>query len=84
MDKRALGILGFFNPAVLAPYREQPDKYTITTDHFEGRVTVTSEYFAQLDEAAQDREYIDLKFGYRTLKDGDLTIAAYLPDLVDH
>jgi hypothetical protein len=83
MDKRALGILGFFNPAVLAPYREQPDKYTITTDHFEGRVTVTSAFFAQLDEAAQDREYIDVKFGYRTLKDGDLTIAAYLPDLVD-
>ena len=84
MDKRALGILGFFNPAVLAPYREQPDKYTITTDHFEGRVTVTSAYFAQLDEAAQDKEYIDVQFGYRTLKDGNLTIAAYLPDLVDH
>ncbi len=84
MDKRALGILGFFDPAVLAPYRQQPDKYTITTDHFEGRVTVTSEYFAELDEAAQDSEYIDVKFGYRTLKDGDLTIAAYLPDLVDH
>lgn len=84
MDKRALGILGFFNPAVLAPYREQADKYTITTDHFEGRVTVTSAYFAQLDEAARDREYIDVKFGYRTLKDGDLSIAAYLPDLVDH
>jgi hypothetical protein len=84
MDKRALGILGFFNAAVLAPYREQPDKYTFMTDHFEGRVTVTSAYFAQLDEAAQDREYIDVKFGYRTLKNGDLTIAAYLPDLVDH
>lgn len=84
MDKRVLRILGFFNPAVLAPYREQPDKYTITTDHFEGRVTVTSAYFAQLDEAAQDKEYIDVKFGYRTLKDGDLTIAAYLPDLLDH
>jgi hypothetical protein len=51
---RSLKILGFFDPAVLAAYREQPDKYTITTDHFEGPVTVTSEYFAQLDDAAQD------------------------------
>ncbi len=84
MDKRAMGILGFFDPAVLAPYRERPDKYIITTDHFEGRVTVTSAYFAQLDEAAQDREYIDVKFGYRTLRSGVLAIAAYLPDLVDH
>ena len=84
MDEGVLKIIGFFDPAVLAAYREQPDKYTITTDHFEGRVTVTSEYFAQLDEATQDAEYIDVKFGYRTLKNGDLKIAAYLPDLVDH
>jgi hypothetical protein len=26
MDKRALGILGFLNPAILAPYREQPNR----------------------------------------------------------
>jgi len=84
MDKRLLGILGFFNPAVLAPYREQPDKYIITTDHFDGRVTVTSAYFAQLDDAAQDKEYIDVKFGYRTLRSGELAVVAYLPDLVDH
>jgi hypothetical protein len=84
MDERAMGILRFFDPAVLAPYREQPDKYVITTDYFEGRVTVTSAYFAQLDAAAQDREYIDVKFGYRTQRSGDLAIAAYLPDLVDH
>jgi hypothetical protein len=44
------GILGFFDPAVLAPYREQPDKYVIATDYFDGRVTVTSEYYEQLDE----------------------------------
>lgn len=79
-----MGILGFFDPAVLAPYREQADKYIITTDHFEGRVTVASAHFAQLDDATRDREYIDVKFGYRTLKSGDLAIAAYLPDLVDH
>jgi len=84
VDTRLLQILGFFSPAVLAAYREQPDKYVLTTDHFEGRVTVTSAYFAQLDEAAQDSEYIDVKFGYRTLKNGDLAIAVYLPDLVDH
>jgi hypothetical protein len=84
VDARLLQILGFFSPAVLAAYREQPDKYMLTTDQFEGRVTVTSAYFAQLDDAAQDSEYIDVKFGYRTLKNGDLAIAVYLPDLVDH
>jgi hypothetical protein len=83
MDERAMRILGFFDPAVLAPYREQPDKYAITTDHFEGSVSITSEYFAQLDADAQDAEYINVQFGYRTLKNGELKIAAYLPDLVD-
>jgi hypothetical protein len=49
MDEGALKILGFFDPSVLAPYREQPDKYVITTDYFDGRVTIASEYFAQLE-----------------------------------
>ena len=29
MDDRLMSILGFFEPTVLAAYREQPDKYTI-------------------------------------------------------
>jgi hypothetical protein len=65
MDKRDWEFLTSAIPAVLAPYREQPDKYIMTTDHFDGRVTVTRAYFAQLDEAAPDRAYIDVKFGYR-------------------
>ncbi len=60
MDKRALKILGFFDPAVLPPYREQPDKYMITTDHFEGCVKVTGEPFATRDDKARDSEYIDV------------------------
>jgi hypothetical protein len=62
VNKRSLKILGFVDPTV-GPCREQPNKYAITTDYFEGRVTVTSKYFAQLDETAQDKEYIDVQFG---------------------
>jgi hypothetical protein len=83
MDDRLMSILGFFEPTVLAAYREQPDKYTIKTDYFEGHVSITSQYFARLDEKTQDDEYIHVQFGYRTLKNGDLKIAAYLPDLIE-
>ena len=76
MDERAMGVLGFFDTAVLAAYREQPDRYAIATDHFEGSVRITTEYFAQLDDNAQDAEYIDVQFGYRALKNGELKIAA--------
>ena len=48
-------------------YREQPDKYELRTDNFEGRVTLTSAYFTQLNKVEQDREYLDVSFGYPSL-----------------
>ena len=78
-----MGILGFFEPEVLAAYREQPDKFKLTTDHFEGHLTISSEYFARLDDKGQDNEYIEVRFGYRTLRNGELKLAVFLPDILD-
>jgi len=75
-------ILVYFGPQVLAPYREQPDKYRVVTDQFEGRVALTDTYYMQLDEVARKKEAIDVRFGYRTLKNGELRIAAFGPDLL--
>ena len=36
----AKGIIQYFEQAALAAYRDQPDKYAIHTDYFEGRVRV--------------------------------------------
>src|SRR5262245_24724841 len=83
MDDRIKGILGFFEPEVLAAYREQPDKFELTTDHFEGHLTISSAYYARLDEKSQDKEYIEIRFGYRTLRNGDLKLAVFLPDLIE-
>src|SRR5712692_3507250 len=83
MDERLMSILGFFEPEVLAAYREQPDKYKLNTDHFEGHLNISSEYYARLDDKGQDKEYIEVRFGYRTLRNGDLKLAVFLPDLVD-
>jgi len=78
-----MGILGFFEPHVLAAYREQPDKFRVTTDHFEGHLTISTEYYARLDDRGQDEEYINVRFGYRTLRNGELKLAVFLPDLLD-
>lgn len=70
-------LLAFFRPDVLAPYRERPDRYKFRTDNFEGHVTLTSEYYAQLSGEQQDREYIDITFGFRTLTNGELCVAVF-------
>lgn len=69
--------LAFFRSDVLAPYRERPDRYKFRTDNFEGHVTLTSEYYAQLSGEQQDREYIDVNFGFRTLTTGELCVAVF-------
>jgi hypothetical protein len=83
MDERIMSILGFFEPEVLAAYREQPDKFDLATDHFEGHLSISSPYYARLDEKSQDQEYIETRFGYRTLRNGELKLAVFLPDLVE-
>jgi hypothetical protein len=74
-DKNAIykAVIGFFDQQVLASYRNEADKYTLKTDHFEGRL--------EKAEANQSSDRLDIRFGYRTRTDGDLALAVFLPDL---
>jgi hypothetical protein len=67
-------IVGFFDQQVLASYRNEADKYTLKADHFEGRLEKT--------DGNQSSDRLDIRFGYRTRTNGDLTLAVYLPDLL--
>lgn len=74
-------LLGYFDLQVLASYRNEPHKYAIKSDFFEGEIRVTNEYYEKLDNSENTSASIDIQFGYRTLKDGSLAIVAWLPDL---
>lgn len=82
-DKAHERFLAFFSQDVLAPYRERPERYVCRSDNFEGEVTVTSEYYESLDEKSRDEAYLEVKFGYRTLKNGELCIAIFIHDLTE-
>lgn len=77
------GLIGYFDSQVLASYRNEPDKYLIETDYFHGEVKGTTQYFQELEITNQTDEFIYVLFGYRTLQDGNLAIAAFLPDLFE-
>jgi hypothetical protein len=75
-------IIGFFNLGVLASYESQPDRYLLHTDHFEGTLTSCGAD-DRLDSGSDSDQQIDIRFGYRTLANGSLAVAAYLPDLFE-
>ena len=83
VDPDSLGLLGYFDPQVLAAYRNEPHKYTIESDYFEGRIIVTDEYYKELEALGKSDEYLDIRFGYRTMDGGSLALAAFLPDLFE-
>lgn len=66
-------IIGFFDQQALAAYRNEADKYTLKTDHFEGRL--------EKADTNQSSDHLDIRFGYRTCTDGDLSLAVFLPDI---
>jgi len=75
-------LLAYFDQQVLAAYRAEPQKYSLATDSFEGTLTVTSKYYSELEEAGgAGKEYLNIRFGYRTLMDGNLAVVVWLPDL---
>jgi hypothetical protein len=78
-----MSVLGFFETEVLAAYREQPDKYELKTDYFDGHLNISSNHYERLDDQGRDKEYIEVRFGYRTLRNGELKIAVFLPDLIE-
>jgi len=81
-DSRINILIGYFDYQVLASYRNEPDKYTIVNDSFEGHLSLTKNYYTQIvaDNTKDDFD-IDVRFGYRTLNNGKLAVAAWLPDL---
>jgi hypothetical protein len=82
MNKYSKAPIGFFDQRVLASYRDEPDKWIVETDFFEGHLSITDTYYRQLEQEGNQR-YLDIRFGYRALKNGDLAIVVWLPDLVE-
>ena len=58
-------LLGYFDPQVLAAYRNEPHKYTIKSDYFRGEIRTTGEYYLELERAGKRDESIDIRFGYQ-------------------
>ena len=75
-------ILAYFDQQVLASYRNNPHKYELESDSFEGTLTLTKAYFQELEEGGNTDEWLSLKFGYRTLADGELAVTLWVPDLM--
>lgn len=75
--------LGFFDQTVLASYRVEPDKWIIQSDNFEGRLQLSPQYSASLNERDRNDQYVDISFGYRALASGDLALVVLLPHLAD-
>lgn len=76
--------VGYFRQGVLSNYESQPDKYVVETDFFEGHITLTTDYAAVLWDSDNRQEGIDVQFGYRTLNNGELAIAVYMPSLMGY
>ena len=66
--------LGYFDRQALAAYRNEPHKYIIASDDSWGELRTTEEYYGELAEAGKHDESVHIRFGYRTLKDGNLAL----------
>jgi hypothetical protein len=71
----------YFRPAVLAIFYNQPEKYSIQTDEFEGTVKIRDSYYRKSGTDGTDRTYLNVAFGFRACKNGEWAVAAYAPDL---
>lgn len=76
-------LLGYFDQQVLASYRNEAHQYSIRSDYFEGELSVTNQYYRELEIAGRTSDVVSIRFGYRTLRDGNLAIVAWLPDLYE-
>src|ERR1700693_5411041 len=71
----------YYRPAVLAMFYNQPEKYSIQTDEFEGKVTIRDEYYRKSGADHPTRTYLSVDFGFRTCKTGEWAVGASAPDL---
>lgn len=82
-DGTEVNLIGYYDQQVLAAYRNEPDKFVVEIDKFEGNLRVTDPYFRELAQAGQTNKAISVLFGFRTLDDGQLALAAFLRDLFE-
>jgi hypothetical protein len=75
-------LLEYFDPQVLAAYRNEPDKYHVETHFPHGKVTLTQRYQQELEAANRSDDFIYMPFGYRTLENGSHALVAFVPDLL--
>lgn len=71
----------YYRPAVLAMFYNQPEKYSIQTDEFEGTVRIRDSYYRKSGEDSSDSTYLNVAFGFRACRNGEWAVAAYTPDL---
>ena len=48
----------YYRPAVLAMFYNQPEKYSIQTDEFEGKVRIRDSYYRKSGEDNSDSTYL--------------------------
>jgi hypothetical protein len=74
-------VIGFYESDVLSSYRDNPHRYDLDTDYFEGELKTSESHFQVLEEQGNENDYIHIRFGYHSKPDGTLCLAVYLPDL---
>jgi len=74
-------MLAYFNPSLLAKYRERRDIYEIVDDGLEVRVRLRSSYADSLSEKQLQEQYFEARFGWRLLCGGDRCLVVFGPDL---
>src|SRR5690606_17004031 len=79
MDNHAF--IRYFSIEVLSIYRGQPEKYNVRTDYFEGEIETRSDYCEQ-HAAPSGKRILSVQFGFRSLRNGELALAVYMPSLV--
>ncbi len=82
LERVSSKLVGYFKLAVLAQYRAEPHKYELRVSDYGGVVKLTDAYWESLNDSQSEAESIDLRYGFRQDRNGELHIAAFLPDLV--
>lgn len=73
----------YFDPAVLASYRQESHRYEVATDNFEGSVRTRSDFYQTLSEEGRRDSNVAVDFGFRAKADGNLAIAAWGLDVAE-
>ena len=75
-------LLCFYNKLVLTRYSAEPDKYSIKTDNVKSKLETRESYYYELEHNGQTDMYVDIRFGYRTLLDGDYALVVWQRDVM--